>query len=40
MFLFPFSLDMEAESVSIWPRMEPFLLGVLQVNIPFTNCLI
>lgn len=31
--LFPFSLRMEADRVSIWPRMEPFLLGALQVNI-------
>nr|XP_029133875.1 TBCC domain-containing protein 1 isoform X1 [Labrus bergylta] len=27
-------LDMEAESVSVWPRMEPFLLGALQVSPP------
>lgn len=26
------SSDMEADGVSIWPRMEPFLLGPLQVR--------
>lgn len=33
LFWFLSLLDMEADSVSIWPRMEPFLLGALQVNI-------
>jgi len=36
-----FSSDMEADSVSIWPRMDPFLLGALQVNmlIPSIQCI-
>lgn len=33
MVLYSNSSDMEANGVSIWPRMEPFLLGALQVNI-------
>lgn len=33
-FAFYPTAGMEEDSVSIWPRMEPFLLGALQVIIP------
>lgn len=30
-FFVSFLLEMETDTMSIWPRMEPFLLGALQV---------